>query len=81
MTFTAQQDLDSEVAFRGEQRQVPRLARFALKPGVPWLDGAPGTWGFKEQQTYSTNRRWDSTKRRLGFYGILPYLNYAIWVI
>ena len=28
---------DAEVAYRGGQRQVPRLARFTLKPGVPWL--------------------------------------------
>jgi hypothetical protein len=43
---STQQDLESEVAFRGEQRQVPRLARFALKPGVPWLGGE--TWGFND---------------------------------
>ena len=43
---SSQQDLESEVAFRGEQRQVPRLARFVLKPGVPWLGDE--TWGFND---------------------------------
>ncbi|CAL1148755.1 unnamed protein product [Cladocopium goreaui] len=37
------QDLESEVAFRGEQRQVPRLARFVLKPGVTLLDDFEST--------------------------------------
>ncbi|CAK9055131.1 unnamed protein product [Durusdinium trenchii] len=39
----SQEAFDAEVAYRGGQRQVPRLARFTLKPGVTLLDDFEAT--------------------------------------